>query len=178
MAEENVARKPRAVREGETSIGDIYSLTGEHPLIGFLNPQTRTIYVAARATERVRIRFRVQESRGEFWVSEHSSLRGEYRVSPIEELDLSDLLRAGMAAVNEKSECQKFPKDKCINFYGADDSFSYSWKPAEDVFLCTWSASQDCTDIWRKVTIDEFPNKDCQGTPKSKEETIAFCNPA
>ena len=161
-----------------TRIGDVYAIGGEHPLIALVDPHTKTVYVAELAVARVKNLLRVREAHGSSWILQHRELAGEYRVSAIEKLDLTLPLRIGMAAVNEKTFCNKTPKGDCSDMYDADDKFIYSWKASEDVFMCEWSATQDCTEILREVTIEVFAQKGCAGASKKEKKTISFCSPA
>ena len=163
---------------GAATIGDVYKLNGEHPLIGLVDPRAHSIYVDNNSADRVKKALNVSADRGQIWVINLAALEGEYRVMPLEPLNLHQPLLAGMAAVSSKTKCLKSPKGECANMYDDDNKFVYSWQPTEDVFMCDWFESQDCTDIWREVTIKIFPEKNCKGNPTTKKEELPFCSPA
>jgi hypothetical protein len=165
-----------AIRD-KTLLMHLYSLTGEHPLIGFLDPRTHTIYAAEQAIDRVKRALFVKETQGDTWIVEHRLIGGRYRFAHIQELDLKQPVTIGMAAVNEKSVCTPTPKGQCSNVYDENDNFAYSWKPPEDMFQCEWSDKQDCTDIWTSVIIKEYPKEDCNGRPKRVKEKVSTCIP-
>jgi hypothetical protein len=111
MAEDsNVERHPPRATEGKTRVGDIYRPSDDHALIGFLAPASRMIYFAEYAMERVKTKFGVHKVTGNVWISTHPIFRGEYTAAAMTTLNLNQTLHAGMATVNEKSECDKFPK--------------------------------------------------------------------
>ena len=165
--------------EEGTTVGDVYRIDGEHPMIALVDPHSQRLYVAGRAAARVRALLRAEElpESGQ-WVLRHSQLRGDYIVSPIENLNLGQPLLLGMAVVNEKSICEKTAKGDCSNMYDKHDNFRYSWKAPKDLFQCEWSDSEDCTELWKEETIDVYPKEDCQGNPKTQKKKIAFCTPA
>jgi hypothetical protein len=158
-------------------IGDVYGLSGAHPLIGFVIPATHTVYVAERARERVMKALAAKEEKGQTWIIGLSELNGEYKMMSLDNLDLQQPLNVGMAAVNEKATCMKTTKDECSNMYDKNDKFRYSWNAPKDLFMCEWTETQDCTDIWKEETIDVYSEEDCKGTKTTKKQRIAFCTP-
>jgi hypothetical protein len=150
---------------------------GPHPIIGFLDPRTHTVYAAERATERVKTALKVKQVQGNTWVVGYPDLIGTYRVKSLNSLNLKMSLCMGMAAVNENCTCLKTAKGECSNMYTKDDTFTYSWKAPKELFQCTYTKEQDCTDIWKEETIDVYTKENCQGDPKSQVKKIAFCNP-
>jgi hypothetical protein len=165
-------------REDARTIGEVFGLAGAHPLIGFLDPESRTVYVAERAIARVKKVFNVREDKGQAWIIDEPPLKGEYKVASLNTLDLGRALNVGMVAVNEKSTCEQTKKGECSNMYDDRDVFSYSWTAPKDLYQCEWTETQDCKETIQEVTVDVYKQKDCKGQSNFKKEKISFCNPA
>lgn len=162
---------------GITRIAQLFDPAAEHPLIGFIDSRSSTVYVAPGTEERVKKLFHVREDKGATWVIDFAKARGEFKVMSMEQLDRNRLIDASDVYARGNLFCQTYKQGTCINFFFDDGRFAFSWIATTDVGLCITSAG-DCVDLPQTNQVTLFPGKDCKGRGVPQQETFFFCVPA
>lgn len=165
------------VKFSVTRIGEVFG-PGQVEITAYLDSKNLVAYVSEHHFDKVKALIRAQ-SNGSDLIIQGQYGPQRYAVRSLETLDYCQPINEGDGTVLNDYICRVFSPGDCLNIFNLDTgAFLFSFRaPASGVSICFRQKGDQCSVIWRTLTVQAFAKPDCQGDQVTRTVNFALCSP-
>jgi len=165
------------VKFSVTRIGEVFG-PGRVEITAYLDSKNLVAYVSEHHLDTVKALFRAKGNGSELIIpGQYGPQR--YVIKSLDALDYSQPINEGDGTVLKDYICRVFSPGDCRNIVSTDTgAFLFSFRaPQSGLSICSRQKDNQCSVIWRTLTVQAFADPDCQGDQVTRTVNFALCSP-